>query len=144
MVRATKCLYTLANAKSCPGRKAIHPRIGPAERCQERGIHPEAIRAARDALIPDAELASLAETFAALADSNRMKMLFALAASELCVCDIAAIVGVTESAISQHLRVLRDLRWVKSRREGRMVYYSLQDQHVRTLLELELEHARGG
>ena len=112
------------------------------DQCEVQGIHLEAIQAARAALIPDEVLADLAETFAALADSNRMKILFALATTELCVCDLASVVGISESAISQHLRVLRSLRWVKGRKEGRMVYYSLEDQHVRSLLKLELEHVR--
>ena len=73
----------------------------------------------------------------------RRKILFTLATTELCVCDLASVVGVSESAISQHLRVLRSLRWVKGRRAGRMVYYSLDDQHVSSLLKLELEHIRG-
>ncbi|MFQ5880270.1 MAG: ArsR/SmtB family transcription factor [Dehalococcoidia bacterium] len=113
-------------------------------RCEEQGLHPAAIQAARIALISDEDLTGLAETFSALADSNRMKILFALATTDLCVCDLASVVGVSESAISQHLRVLKSLRWVKGRRDGRMVYYFLADHHVRSLLELELEHVRGG
>ncbi len=113
------------------------------DQCEAQGIHPEAIMAAKNALIADETLTNLAETFSALADSNRMKILFALATTELCVCDLASVVGVSESAISQHLRVLRSLRWVMGRREGRMVYYSLNDQHVRSLLELELRHMVG-
>lgn len=112
--------------------------------CEDRVTHPDAVAVAREALVSDREMATLADTFSALADSNRMKILFALSASELCVCDLAAVVGVSESAISQHLRVLRGVRWVKRRREGRMVYYSLDDRHVSELLGLELEHARGG
>lgn len=115
----------------------------PAQR-EETGLRPEAVEAARTALIPDEELVELAETFGALADSTRMKILFSLAATELCVGDLAAVTGVSESAISQHLRLLRSLRWVKGRREGRTVSYSLADQHVQSLLELELEHIRGG
>ena len=110
--------------------------------CEEQGIHPEAVCAARATLVADGTLTTLAETFAALADSTRMKVLFALATVDLCVCDLASVVGVSESAISQHLRVLRSLRWVKGRRAGRMVYYSLDDQHVRSLLQLELEHVQ--
>ena len=117
-------------------------QIQPPDQCEELGIHSDSVREARAALIPDEVLTTLADTFSALADSNRMKILFALATTELCVCDLAAVVGVSESAISQHLRVLRSLRWVKGRKEGRMVYYSLQDQHVGSLLQLELEHVR--
>ena len=110
---------------------------------ETRGIDPEAIERARFALIPDEELTDLAEMFSALADSNRMKILFALATTELCVLDLATVVGVSESAISQHLRILKSLRWVKGQRHGRVVHYSLADEHVRSLLELELEHVRG-
>ncbi len=113
------------------------------ERCEEQGLHPEQVRKARESMIPDDMLITLAETFSALADSNRMKILFSLATTELCVCDLASVVGVSESAISQHLRVLRSLRWVKGRRDGRLVYYSLEDQHVRDLLRMELEHLHG-
>jgi len=113
------------------------------ERCEEQGLHPEQVRKARESMIPDDMLITLAETFSALADSNRMKILFSLATTELCVCDLASVIGVSESAISQHLRVLRSLRWVKGRRDGRLVYYSLEDQHVRDLLRMELEHLHG-
>lgn len=113
------------------------------EQTQDYGLHPAAIEQARKSMLPDADIANLADTFSALADSNRMKILFALASNALCVGDLAAVVGVSESAISQHLRILRSLRWVKGRREGRMIYYSLQDSHVHELLAIELEHARG-
>ena len=114
-----------------------------ADQYQECGIHPGAISQARASMLPDADLANLADTFSALADSNRVKILFALATTELCVSDLAAVVGISESAISQHLRILRSLRWVKGRREGRVISYSLEDRHVHELLAIELEHARG-
>ncbi len=115
-----------------------------AERCDEVGVHPQSVAVARAGLLSDEELTTLAETFSALGDSNRVKILFALSTTELCVCDLAAVVGISESAVSQHLRLLRSMRWVKGRREGRMVYYSLADQHVRDLLGIELEHTRAG
>jgi len=82
----------------------------------------------------------LAETFGALADSNRAKIVYSLLEQELCVCDIAAVVGISESAVSQHLRILRNLRLVKQRKEGRMMYYSLDDDHIHKLLDVCLEH----
>ncbi|MDQ7849500.1 MAG: metalloregulator ArsR/SmtB family transcription factor [Armatimonadota bacterium] len=88
----------------------------------------------------DAAMVRLAETFSALADPARAKILFALGQTELCVCDLAEIVGITDSAISHHLRVLRALGLVKYRRDGRVVYYSLADSHVRTFLAQGLEH----
>ena len=118
----------------------MQTKIPQVEECEVQGVHPKAIQAAREALISDELLTTLSETFSALGDSNRMKILFALAHIELCVHDLASVVGVSESAISQHLRILRSLRWVKGKRRGRMVYYSLDDQHVSSLLELELRH----
>lgn len=112
----------------------------PGEHAQ--GLHPEAVRAAQAALIPDEELAVLAETFSALADATRMRILFALMSGELCVHDLAVVAGVSESAVSQHLGLLKDLRWVRSRRDGRLVYYTLDDHHVRAILETELDHIR--
>ncbi|MBM3925883.1 MAG: helix-turn-helix transcriptional regulator [SAR202 cluster bacterium] len=94
-------------------------------------------------MVSDGTLEDLAETFAALADASRVKILIALCGTDLCVADLAVVLGVTKSAVSQHLRVLRSLRWVKGRREGKMVYYSLDDEHVRDLLNTELEHLRG-
>lgn len=120
--------------------RATATRTNP--RCAEAGARPDAVQEALANLVSDELLTRLAETFSALSDSNRMKILFALAQGELCVCDLAEVVGVSESAVSQHLRVLRSLRWVRGRRQGRKVYYSLADQHVRDLLRLELEHLR--
>ncbi len=113
------------------------------DQCEVQGVHPEAIQTARSSLMPDSTLTTLSETFSALGDSNRMKILFALAATELCVCDLATVVGISESAVSQHLRLLRTLRWVTGKRRGKMVYYTLNDQHVHDLLSLELEHVIG-
>ena len=82
----------------------------------------------------------LAETFSALADANRAKILHSLANGELNVSDIAATVGVSESAVSQHLRILRTLRLVKGRKDGRRVFYSVNDEHIGTLLTVCLDH----
>ena len=82
----------------------------------------------------------LAETFRALGDVSRAKILYSLSKKELCVGELARVLGSSEPSVSQHLRVLRSLRLVKHHREGRMVYYSLDDQHIRTLLAVCLEH----
>ena len=113
-------------------------------RRDEQGVQPQAVQAVRQSLASDELLVDLAETFSALGDPNRVKILLSLATTDLCVSDLSSVVGISESAVSQHLRVLRSLRWVKGRREGRMVYYSLDDDHVRSLLELEIEHIQGG
>ncbi len=84
----------------------------------------------------------LAATFSALADGNRVKLCYVLLGGEMRVSDLAAVAGISESAASQHLRILRNLRWVRKRKEGREAYYSLEDEHIRALLELSLTHAR--
>ena len=121
----------------------IHQGPPAQDQCEVRSIHPQAVEEARRALLEDQAYAQLAETFSALADSNRTKIVYSLMGRELCVCDLAAVVGVSESAVSQHLRILRNLRWVRNRKEGRLVYYSLNDDHIRALMEISLTHSRG-
>src|SRR6266436_5911133 len=75
--------------------------------CEVRCVHPESVRAGRDALLPDEQYRALAETFQALADPTRAKIVYSLLTQELCTCDLAAIVGITEPAVSQHLKVLK-------------------------------------
>ncbi len=77
-----------------------------------------------------------------MADSTRAKIVYSLLRHELCTCDLAAILGSSESAVSQHLRMLRQLRLVKSRRAGKLVFYSLDDAHIRILLAVCLNHVR--
>ena len=86
----------------------------------------------------------IADTFAAMGDASRAAILLRLARKEHCVSDLARQLGISESAVSQHLRLLRTLRLVRPRREGRHVYYVLDDHHVRTMLGVCLEHVRGG
>lgn len=112
------------------------------DRCETWAVDAEKVGATRKRLPTDRVFAILAETFGALADSNRAKILHSLTDQELCVCDIACVVGISESAISQHLRILRTLRLVKQRKAGRMMYYSLSDDHIRQLLDVCLEHTR--
>ncbi|HEX2037168.1 MAG TPA: metalloregulator ArsR/SmtB family transcription factor [Chloroflexota bacterium] len=111
-----------------------------AERCAVPVLHPEAIAQAQAGMRGEADYADLAETFRALGDPSRAKILHALATVELCVCDLAALVGISESAVSQHLRVLRSLRLVRNRKVGRVVYYTLEDACIRALLAVALGH----
>src|SRR5262245_11176860 len=85
---------------------------------------------------------ALAETFRVLGDTTRVRILDALSRAEVCVCDLAAMLKVTESAVSHQLRLLRSLRLVKSRRDGRHIYYTLADQHIVKLFEQGLEHVQ--
>lgn len=110
--------------------------------CAIRCIHTEAVEAIRSDMVEPEALVRLTETFKALGDATRAKIIYALLASELCVCDISAVVGISESAVSHQLRHLRSLRLVRHRREGQMVYYSLDDAHIRGLLSQCLDHAR--
>lgn len=111
--------------------------------CEVRCIHPESVHLGRAMLLPNAEYKELAETFQALADPSRAKIVYSLLNQELCTCDLAAIAGISESAVSQHLKVLRRLRLIRSRREGKIIYHSLDDKHIQTLLTICLEHIRG-
>lgn len=108
--------------------------------CLTPGASPERTSRGR-ALLPDAQTQiALAGTFRALSDPTRISIVLSLLRQELCTCDLAEITGVTESAVSQHLHILRQLRLVKSRRSGRMVFYSLDDLHIRILLTVCLHH----
>ncbi|TSK09180.1 MAG: winged helix-turn-helix transcriptional regulator [Geobacter sp.] len=98
------------------------------------------VAAARNAMPPEEVLFKLAETFRVLGDPTRVRILHALTLEELCVCDIASLLGTTKSAVSHQLRLLRSLRVVKYRRDGRVVYYSLDDSHVGNLLREGVGH----
>lgn len=108
--------------------------------CQCAHNH-EALLLAAEEEMPDEEiLYDLAELFKIFGDSTRIKILFVLFQSEMCVCDIAQLLNMTQSAISHQLRVLKQSQLVKYRREGKTVFYSLADNHVKTILGQGLEH----
>ena len=115
--------------------------------CDIVHLHPVRVAEIRAALIGEDEVGNLAETFRTLGDPTRVRILDALSHGELCVCDLAALVGMSESAVSHQLRLLRNLRLVKPRRDGRMVFYALDDRHIITLFRQGRrhvqEHARG-
>lgn len=103
-------------------------------------IHPEVVHSVGSLMPPEEELYDLAELFKMFGDSTRIRILYALSFGELCVFDIAATLNMTQSAISHQLRALRQGRLVKSRREGKTVFYSLADKHVMTILAQGMEH----
>ncbi len=109
--------------------------------CGVHALHPERYQAAREAIPPEELVAKASVLLKALADPTRMRILRALSASELCVCDLAHLLSMSDSAVSHQLRVLRDARLVAWRRQGRQVFYRLADDHVREILEDALEHA---
>lgn len=94
----------------------------------------------RGRLIGGDAVLTLAETFKVLGDGTRVRILDALSKTELCVCDLATLLGLSESAVSHQLRLLRSMRLVRSRREGRMVFYTLDDQHIMSLFQQGLRH----
>lgn len=108
--------------------------------CDNYLVHLEQVRQVQPEIISVNQAQQMAEFFNALADPNRLRLLSALAHRELCVCDLAAVVQVSESAVSHQLRILRSQRLVKYRREGRNVYYSLADDHIIHLYKEVLEH----
>ena len=110
--------------------------------CLVGGADRERVERGRALLLEEAAYVELAETFRALADASRAKIVYSLLHQELCTCDLATIIGSSESGVSQHLRVLRQLRLVKSRRDGKLVFYSLDDAHIRILLSVCLSHVR--
>lgn len=117
------------------------PRATPTpDTCEIAHIHPEAVQRVRVTL-PDAHTAdTLAALFNALGDPTRLRLLSALAAGPLCVCDLAAALGVSQSAVSHQLRLLRALHLVRARRDGKLVWYTLDDDHVRDLLGVGYAH----
>ncbi len=110
------------------------------EKCDCTVIHIEVVDEVRRRMPAKETLYGLAQLFKAFGDSTRVEILWALGESEMCVCDIAALLNMTQSAISHQLRVLKAARLVKNRREGKVVYYSLDDAHVRQIFEQGLMH----
>jgi ArsR family transcriptional regulator len=111
------------------------------EACEVKQIHPEAVQLARASVAPPARLERALSMLKAVADETRLRILVGLGATELCVCDLAALTLVSESAVSHSLRFLREANLVSSDKRGRVVYYRLADDHVRQLLMSVLSHA---
>ena len=114
------------------------------EHCAETYIHEDRVQAVLPRVLEDATAARLAETFKALSDPSRVRIVSLLAEAELCVCDLAAALDMSQSAVSHQLRTLRDLRLVRWRREGRQIFYALDDEHVTDLFQRGLDHVTHG
>ena len=108
--------------------------------CDYMHIHEDIVKKVQSELPDEEVLYDLAELFKIFGDSTRIRILYALFESEMCVCDIAQLLGMTQSAISHQLRILKGSKLVKYRREGKTVFYSLADGHVRTIINQGLEH----
>ena len=112
------------------------------ETCDCNIIHEEVINVVKKKMPEDENLYELAELFKVFGDSTRTKILWALSESEMCVCDLANLLNMTQSATSHQLRVLKNSRLVKNRKEGKVVFYSLDDDHVKQIFLLGLSHIK--
>ena len=108
--------------------------------CETVEVHDELVKIVNEKMPDEEELYDLAELFKVFGDSTRIRILFVLLEAEVCVCDLAAALNMTQSAVSHQLRILKQSKLVKSRREGKSMFYSLADGHVRTIIAHGLEH----
>ncbi len=120
------------------------PLPSPNDLCDARVIHAARVKRAWQQQIPPRKLEALSRLFKALGDPSRLRIVLALAQDEMCVCDLAAFLRVSESAASHQLRKLRDLSIVRSRRDGQVLYYSLDDDHVAALVAQAMVHVEHG
>lgn len=111
-----------------------------AEVCQEVHVHEDLLKIVESKMPDEMDLYDLAELFKMFGDSTRIRILFVLSEAEVCVCDLSKALNMTQSAISHQLKILKQSKLVKSRRDGKSIFYSLSDEHVRSILELGLEH----
>lgn len=110
------------------------------DRCDCNVIHEEVVNKVRENMPIEENLYDLAELFKVFGDTTRIKILYALFASEMCVCDIAVLLNMTQSSISHQLRVLKQARLVKYRKDGKVVFYSLDDEHIKQIFDQGLIH----
>ncbi|MFP4159128.1 MAG: ArsR/SmtB family transcription factor [Desulfobacterales bacterium] len=111
-----------------------------ADICTERIIHRRILEAVRASMPVNGDLCDLADFFKIFGDSTRISILWALSESEMCVCDLCALLDMKQSAVSHQLRLLKQSRIVRHRREGKVVYYALDDDHIRRVLNLGMQH----
>ena len=110
--------------------------------CEVEIRHPEQISKARLSIPPETELQDASDLFKVLADQNRMRLIAALLEVELCVCDLAELLGMSQSSVSHQLRVLRQSRLVRYRRDGKNAFYSLNDEHIGSIIQMALNHVQ--
>ena len=123
-------------SNECPSRSHMKNE----EICDCEIIHNDVVKAVRETLPKDEVICDLADFFKIFGDTTRVKILYSLDKSDMCVCDISALLGMSVSAVSHQLKNLRDSNLVKTRRDGKIVYYSLADDHVKSILECGFEH----
>lgn len=108
--------------------------------CTCEDVHTCAVEKTKAAMLPDEKNADISDFFKMFSDSTRIKILWALHENELCVCDIASVLSMTKSAVSHQLKTLRQANLVKNRKDGKTVYYSLSDDHVKKIIDMAVEH----
>lgn len=113
-----------------------------AMQCDCEVIHQDVVEKVRSEMLDDDSLINMADFYKALSDSTRIKIINALYISEMCVCDISVLLNMTKSAISHQLKNLKELNLIKSRKQGKEVYYSLADRHVGIVFEITKEHVQ--
>ena len=121
-------------------RDNMEEKITEIECCSEECVHEDLLKIVNDTMPEETELYDLAELFKVFGDSTRIRILFVLFEAEVCVCDLAEALHMTQSAISHQLRILKQNKLVNSRREGKSIFYSLADGHVRTIISQGREH----
>lgn len=133
-------VYIFINIERMDPMKHTLPESLPDEACEEHHCHESAVQEAEMQMPDDDMLFEVSEFFKALSDSSRLKIITALVSQELCVCDLCEIVSQSQSAVSHQLRVLRAARIVKFRRDGKQVYYSIDDAHIAEILRTTIRH----
>ena len=111
-----------------------------ADKCDCTVIHDDVVRTVREKMPEEDTIMDLSDTFKVFSDSTRLKILCALINEEMCTCDLSALLGMSQSAVSHQLRILKQSNLVKNRREGKVVYYSIADEHVETIISNGMEH----
>ena len=113
-----------------------------SETCDCNQVHPDAVSLVQSKMPGEDPIYEVAELFKVFGDSTRARIICALSISELCVCDLSCLLNMSQSAISHQLRALKNARLVKSRRDGKTVFYSLADDHVKTIIDQGIEHVK--
>ena len=120
--------------------KGARKLVNEIPHCELLHAHPERIAKIRENMPDDDTLIDLSELFKVFGDSTRIRILYALFESELCVGDMAQLLGISQSAVSHQLKILKDAKLVRFRRDGKIIFYMLDDDHVRTMLSMGMEH----
>lgn len=113
-----------------------------SEMCECEVVHSDVVAHVKEVMEDTEVLYAVSDFFKVMSDSTRMRIMAALDNDEMCVCDLSEVLGMTKSAISHQLKVLKDAQLVKFRRDGKNVYYTLKDNHVKTILEMGIEHIK--